>query len=677
MLDALRRRRAGHRRSTAILPPDSEHADRYADAIGDELLAAAVAGAGTIGAGRRGAAHVGRQVGHARRRCAPRSPPISSGRSASGSSRCVADGDRRQRRHHQARPRRLPRVEDPAHRRPARRRVPPRLRRGRARRGRPPGTPVCWMVDPARSAVRRTARTTRWPGAVDGRRRRSRPGTRRAPAHAGCRCLLAACRPSSLAARAAPLRPPSPPRRSADLGPRRPHRRRRPAVRRLSCSGGRWPGSTSTTCGTTALGRSDVFWGVIRAKVDAVRAVLRDVPRARRAQPVHRRPAGADDVPGQRAPVRRALPRGVRASPAPRALRPAPRARADPRALPTTSQWQTWLLFRNSTSFGVADAQFGADVGFYVFELPFLVVRARLAVRAMVLVLLLTLAAHLLNGGVRVRLADADRCGRRRKGHIAVLLAVLAAAQGRRLLADPLRVTNERRGFVQGATYAVVNAQLPALMLLMLDRPAHRRAVPVDDPHRLVAAAARRLGAVARRAARSAGSSTRRSCSRSSCNPNQADREAPYIDRNVDRHAPGDGHSTTSTCEPIAFGTLDARPRSRADLDAAARTCACSTRPRCCRGSAIDRGPRSPGSPSTTSTSTATRSTGSCEQVLIAARELDLGSSPNQSWQGRHLINTRGCGLVMAPASRVTAERPARLPGRRARPGPSCTSARA
>ena len=39
----------------------------------------------------------------------------------------------------------------------------------------------------------------------------------------------------------------------------------------------------------------------------------------------------------------------------------------------------------------------------------------------------------------------------------------------------------------------------------------------------------------------------------------------------------------------------------------------------------------------------------------MAAKELDVDDSPNQSWQGRHLINTRGCGLVMAPVGRVLA----------------------
>ena len=46
---------------------------------------------------------------------------------------------------------------------------------------------------------------------------------------------------------------------------------------------------------------------------------------------------------------------------------------------------------------------------------------------------------------------------------------------------------------------------------------------------------------------------------------------------------------------------------------------------------------------------------GEVRQVLISARELDLDGVPNRSWQGRHLINTRGCGILMAPAGRVRA----------------------
>ena len=40
--------------------------------------------------------------------------------------------------------------------------------------------------------------------------------------------------------------------------------------------------------------------------------------------------------------------------------------------VPASSQWQDWLLFNNAVRFGVQDPQFGHDVGFYVFRLPFL-----------------------------------------------------------------------------------------------------------------------------------------------------------------------------------------------------------------------------------------------------------------------------------------------------------------
>ncbi|HPU39046.1 MAG TPA: UPF0182 family protein, partial [Microthrixaceae bacterium] len=40
--------------------------------------------------------------------------------------------------------------------------------------------------------------------------------------------------------------------------------------------------------------------------------------------------------------------------------------------LSAVSQWKSWLLFRYGGSFGQTDKQFGVDIGFYVFKLPFL-----------------------------------------------------------------------------------------------------------------------------------------------------------------------------------------------------------------------------------------------------------------------------------------------------------------
>ena len=37
-----------------------------------------------------------------------------------------------------------------------------------------------------------------------------------------------------------------------------------------------------------------------------------------------------------------------------------------------SSQWQDWLLFRHGLPFGEVDPVLGKDVGFFVFQLPFL-----------------------------------------------------------------------------------------------------------------------------------------------------------------------------------------------------------------------------------------------------------------------------------------------------------------
>ena len=135
-------------------------------------------------------------------------------------------------------------------------------------------------------------------------------------------------------------------------------------------------------------------------------------------------------------------------------------------ALPTTSQWENYLLFRNKKSFGVADPQFGADVGFYLFELPFLSFVLDWLFIAVLVTPVLTAGTHVLNGGV-VFASPVPSIRSASKAHIAVLLAVLAA-KAADYWVSRYHLTNTQRGFVQGATYAVVKAQVPALMLLML-----------------------------------------------------------------------------------------------------------------------------------------------------------------------------------------------------------------
>ena len=396
------------------------------------------------------------------------------------------------------------------------------------------------------------------------------------------------------------------------------------------------------------LGQSGVFWGTIRAKLTlfimflAAFAVLAGVnlwisdKLAPSRFPVNVHPVVQrfHDTFGRRLRLYRYGAAGVFAF---------------LMALPTTTQWQTWMLLRNRRSFGSADAQFGVDVGFYVFELPFLSFVLDWLFFAMVIVLLLTILTHVLNGGVMFA-SPIPTVGPGTRGHIAVLLAVLAALKAADYWIRRYETTNERRGFVQGATYSVVNALHPALLLLafvaLVTAALYLSALKTQSWRLpLVASAVWLVLAIA------AGYIYPAAVQGLVVNPNQQSREAEYITRNVEATRAAMGITEDRlTVEPIEFGPLtasdiieDLQPledvrllnptemRSRFQIDqgdVGGLTIADLD---------VDR----------------YEIDGVQQQMLVAARELDLGNIGNRTWQGRHLINTRGCGLIMAPAGRV------------------------
>ena len=399
-----------------------------------------------------------------------------------------------------------------------------------------------------------------------------------------------------------------------------------------------------------ALGRSDVFWGQVRAKLTMfvmfflaflLMAGL-NLYFADRAAPqqfpanVHPYVERFHEVFGQRLRFIRYATAGVLAFIL---------------ALPATSHWQEWLLFRNSVSFGVSDPQFQVDVGFYVFELPFLSFAIDWLFAALIIVLLLTMAAHLLNGGVLFT-SSTPTVRPATRVHFAVLLALLAAVKAADYWLTRYALTNETRGFVQGATYTVVNAQIPALMLLMLIalltaglylwtiRSNRWRLPIVASALWLVIALVGGLvypalvqWAVVR--------------------PNQGEREATYIARNVEATRRALGLDKV-VVQPVQFGRLSAEDVA-ADLEPIKDVRLLNPTLMLPRFT-FDRGESTGLAIADLDVDRYVLESDTPEQVLIAARELDIDNIPNKSWQGQHLASTRGCGLVMAPASRVTTQ---------------------
>jgi uncharacterized membrane protein (UPF0182 family) len=88
-----------------------------------------------------------------------------------------------------------------------------------------------------------------------------------------------------------------------------------------------------------------------------------------------------------------------------------------------SQQWQTVLMWWNGTSFGHKDPQFGLDVGFFVFTLPFVEFLVGFFTAVVVLSGIAAVVAHYLYGGLRLqgpgpRLTSAARI------HLFVLAAI-------------------------------------------------------------------------------------------------------------------------------------------------------------------------------------------------------------------------------------------------------------
>jgi hypothetical protein len=131
-----------------------------------------------------------------------------------------------------------------------------------------------------------------------------------------------------------------------------------------------------------------------------------------------------------------------------------------------SSEWRDWILFSHATNFGVKDPQFHRDIGFYVFKLPFLEFIAGWTFAALLVILIVTLVFHYLNGGIRLQ-TPFQRVTPQVKVHISVILALMALTKTVQYYLARFGLTLSHRGVVDGATYTDVHAQLPALTLLM------------------------------------------------------------------------------------------------------------------------------------------------------------------------------------------------------------------
>jgi uncharacterized membrane protein (UPF0182 family) len=316
-----------------------------------------------------------------------------------------------------------------------------------------------------------------------------------------------------------------------------------------------------------------------------------------------------------------------------------------------TSAWQNFLLYVNRVGFGVSDPQFERDVGFYVFELPFLKDVTGYLWFAFVAATLLTIAAHYLNGSIR---PDIGLRGITPSvlAHISVLLGCLALIKAAQYYLGTFELNFSPRGTVTGASYTDVNAQLPALRLLgvisiisailfLVNIRVRRLALPIAAVGIWI------LTSVL------AGGLWPAIVQRFSVAPQELEREREYIDRNLEATRAAFGLGEVDSQDFLALSTLT-------EEDATANEVLLQN-VRLWDPSILQRAYRQ---------LQAIRSyyqfadvdidryevDGELRQVLLSARELSLDDLPPESrnWANEHLQYTHGYGIVASLANETT-----------------------
>ena len=130
-----------------------------------------------------------------------------------------------------------------------------------------------------------------------------------------------------------------------------------------------------------------------------------------------------------------------------------------------TSLWSSWLLFKNSTPFGVKDPQFGMDISFFAFRLPFFQTLIGWAISTLILATIASVAVHYIYGGIRPQVRE-ERTTVAARVQLSVLLGLIVLLKAVAYWFDRYALALKESRLITGLTYTDVNATLPAKAIL-------------------------------------------------------------------------------------------------------------------------------------------------------------------------------------------------------------------
>jgi uncharacterized membrane protein (UPF0182 family) len=311
--------------------------------------------------------------------------------------------------------------------------------------------------------------------------------------------------------------------------------------------------------------------------------------------------------------------------------------------------WQNFLLWRNGTDFGMTDPIFEHDLSLYVFGLPFYRDVFGWAFQLIVVAALITAALHYLNGGVQFSGVE-SRVDSGVKVHLSVLLAIIAGLKAIGYQLDKWDLLYSPRGQVTGASFTDVEAQIPALNLLILISLVAVVILLVNIRFRgwrlpFIAAGLWLFTSVV------VGGVYPAVIQRFRVEPDEINKEIEYVDYNIQFTRLGFGLDAVVENDFAAIPELDA-----ADIAANRPTI---DNLRLWDPTVLNR---------TYQQLQELRTyyqiedvdvdryliDGELTQVMVSARELDEDSLPDTGWVNEHLVFTHGFGAVLSPANTVT-----------------------
>ena len=321
-------------------------------------------------------------------------------------------------------------------------------------------------------------------------------------------------------------------------------------------------------------------------------------------------------------------------------------------------EWNQWLLFRNGSDFGVNDQTFNTDVGFYIFKLPFYTTVVNWLFATGVIILVITIVAHYLNGSVRLQ-GVGERTTPQMKAHISVILGVLALVKAADYWLQRYALTYSTRGTVDGALYTEVNAQLPAIYLLLFIALLSFLLFIVNIWRRgwalpIVAVGLWALVSLV------AGTAYPAVIQRFVVEPEESAKEAKYIGENIEATRSALGLDQVKT-EPFLYSqdkaagvqNVNANPGTIRNIPLLDHNVVTPTYQRlqsqyaAYRFVDLDVDRYSIMTPSGEMAKT---------QVVVGARDLYVDGIPQKSWEGTKLAYNHGYGVALAPANATTTQ---------------------